>query len=184
MSFRVIGTPPGFRNSLEAVRTGLRQRKIAYSVLTGILLLALYPRILNISWAIPEYHWFMGGYMNGLYPDEPNLVQPIKDMRSDALSNTPFIYPPLQAQIGVLLSWILSITATSKLFLLARMISVIASVLMVLCVYCLRFARIRHSARENQRRQQAARTPRASPPANRERLPKLDQASNVVDEGL
>ncbi len=109
--------------------------KPSYLLLAGILLLGFLPRMANLSWGVPELHRFMGRYMGYLYPDEPNLVQQIRGILSDPLNNAPFIYPPLHAQIGALVAWPLGLTKTSSLFLVARSISIAASILTILCVY-------------------------------------------------
>jgi hypothetical protein len=104
-------------------------------LLALILSAGLYLRIANLSWGIPERHPFMGRFMEPLYPDEPNLVQQIRSMMSNPLSNAPFTYPPLDAQIAAFFAWMLRLTKASGLFLVARWISVIASVLTIGVTY-------------------------------------------------
>jgi len=79
----------------------------------------------------------MHHFMGSLYPDEPNLVQQIRGMLANPLDNAPFTYPPLQAQIGMALAWVLGISTTSSLYFVARWISVAASVATIVTTYCI-----------------------------------------------
>src|SRR5215813_4847035 len=108
-----------------------KSRYISYVSLVVVVSLGLYCRATNLSWGIPDLHYFMAS----LYPDEPNLVQQIRGMLANPLDNAPFTYPPLQAQIGMALAWVLDMTTTSSLYLLARWISVAASVATIVTTY-------------------------------------------------
>ena len=108
-----------------------KSRYISYLSLVVVVSLGLYCRATNLSWGIPDLHHFMAS----LYPDEPNLVQQIRGMLANPLDNAPFTYPPLQAQIGMALAWVLGMTTTSSLYLVARWISVAASVATIVTTY-------------------------------------------------
>jgi Dolichyl-phosphate-mannose-protein mannosyltransferase len=125
---------PILNNSMTAPETN-KNRYFSYLALVVILLLGSYVRATNLSWGVPELHPFMGRYMEFLYPDEPNLVQQIRGMLANPLDNAPFIYPPLQAQIGAAFAWALGLTTTSSLYLLARWISVVASAMTIAATY-------------------------------------------------
>src|SRR5215467_7485747 len=125
---------PILNNSMTAPETS-KNRYVSYLALVVILLLGSYARATNLSWGVPELHPFMGRYMEFLYPDEPNLVQQIRGMLANPLDNAPFTYPPLQAQIGMALAWVLDMTTTSSLYLLARWISVAAAVATIVTTY-------------------------------------------------
>ncbi|HME99316.1 MAG TPA: hypothetical protein VKK06_05525 [Terriglobia bacterium] len=109
----------------------IKSRHISYLSLVVVVSLGLYCRATNLSWGIPDLHHFMAS----LYPDEPNLVQQIRGMLASPLDNAPFTYPPLQAQIGMALAWVLGITTTSSLYLVARWISVAAAVATIVTTY-------------------------------------------------
>jgi hypothetical protein len=99
--------------------------------------IALYLRILNLSWGVPEMHPFSGRYMSNLYPDEPNMIEQMRGISQNIFDIKSFAYPPLQAQIGALLKWIFPISQTPGLYLLARSLSVMASILTIVALYCL-----------------------------------------------
>lgn len=109
-----------------------RDKAVAGAVgLSVVLGLALFLRSAYLVWGIPGAYRIDTIPSLGFHPDEPVLMNQIRELLEDPRQFSVFTYPPLQAQFTAVLAKISGTHTTIGLYLLARWISVLASLLTV-----------------------------------------------------
>jgi 4-amino-4-deoxy-L-arabinose transferase-like glycosyltransferase len=96
-----------------------------------VLGLAVFLRSAYLDWGIPGAYRIDTVPVLGFHPDEPILINQIRELLEGPRHFSVFTYPPLQAQITAVLAKISGTHSTTGLYLLARWISVVASLLTV-----------------------------------------------------
>ena len=96
-----------------------------------VLGFALFLRCAYLDWGIPGAYRIDTVPVPGFHPDEPVLINQVRELLQDPGQFSVFTYPPLQAQITAALAKISGTRTTIGLYLLARWVSVAASLLAV-----------------------------------------------------
>ncbi len=110
----------------------IRDKAVAGGVaLSVVLSLALFLRCAYLDWGIPGAYRIDTVPVLGFHPDEPVLINQIRELLEDPTQFSVFTYPPLQAQITAVLAKISGTHSTIGLYLLARWVSIAASLLAV-----------------------------------------------------
>jgi hypothetical protein len=93
---------------------------------------------MNLHWGLPDTHSYLNRKMDSLHPDELVLVQEADELRQNGIFHIKVLrYPPLHAQLTAALENFSGVLSLPGRFLLARGVSIAASIGSILLLYFL-----------------------------------------------